>query len=155
MCTVVSPPAREVTVRQIGLVPSTAKIIHPYLSGSRAKVGPGPNMCCSTIAQLPTDYIAITDVPVVVTDSAPLAAVVDFNATLIGMSTPDKSYGEVWERCLMMVSGVISYRIVGGLGVRLAISATLQEYLSFHIMLSPAPPPSHPISGISCILQNY
>ena len=131
-----SPPARKVTVRQIGLVPSTAKIIHPYLSGSRAKVGPGPNMCCSTVAQLPTDNVAIADVPVVITDSAPLAAVVDFNATLVGMSTPNKSYGEVWERYLMMASRVITYRIVGGLGARLATSATLQI-----VITSPTPQP--------------
>ena len=152
MCTVVSPPAREVTVRQIGLVPSTAKIIHPYLSGSGTKVGPGPNMCCTTIAQLPTDHVAIADVPVVVTDSAPLAAVVDFNATLVGMSTPDKSYGKVWERYL---TGVISYKIVGGLGARLARSATLQEYLSFPYNVITSPTPQPPNFSKSCILQNY
>jgi hypothetical protein len=90
-----SPPSREVTVRQIGLVPSTAKIVHPYLSGSLSKVSTRPYMCCSTIAQLPADDVAVVYVPEIVTDSAPLAAVVDLNTTLVGVSTPNKSYGEI------------------------------------------------------------
>ena len=95
MCTVMSPPTREAAIRQVGLIPDTAKIVHPDLSGSLTEVSARPHVCCSTISQLPADDIAITNVPVVVTDCAPLATVVDLNATFVGVSSTHKSYGKI------------------------------------------------------------
>ena len=95
MSTVMGTPAWECAIREVGLIPSTAKVVHPDLSGSLTKVSARPDVRGSAISQLPADDIAIIDVPEVVTDCAPLATVIDFNATFIGVSTTNKSYGKI------------------------------------------------------------
>ena len=95
MSTVMSPPTREATIRQVRLIPSTAKIVHPDLSGSLTKVSTRPHVCSSTISQLPADNVAVVYVPVVITDSAPLATMVDLNTTFVGVSSPNESYGKI------------------------------------------------------------
>ena len=107
--TIMHPPALEFTLVQVRLVPSTAKVVHPNLSRATSKASIGPGLCGSTVPQLPAYNVSIIDVPVIVTDCAPLSTVVDLNTTFIGVisSSIDKTNCQVCKEITYAVSANI------------------------------------------------
>ena len=88
MATIVTAPSTEITLLQVSLVTSTADIVHPDLSTAPAEVMVVgvKGLYSRAVAELTTNNVSIINVPVVITDCAPLTAVVDLNTAFIGVA---------------------------------------------------------------------
>ena len=88
VATVVSPPSSKAAILQARLISSAPDIVHPNLSRPTAKVGATVCMYCSTSeSELSANDCSITDVPVVITDSAPLATMKHLDTALRDTTT--------------------------------------------------------------------
>ena len=88
VATVVYPPSLKSAILQACLISGAPDIVHPNLSRPTAKVGATVCMYCSTSeSELSANDCSVTEVPVVVTDSAPLAAVEHLDTALRDTTT--------------------------------------------------------------------
>jgi len=91
MYTVVLSPSQELTLRNIRLVAITTDVIQPDLASPCPKVRKRKSLKGPIIAQLPADNFSITNVPGIITYSAPCVIVEDFHPTLSSIHATNQS----------------------------------------------------------------
>ena len=83
MATVVCSPASMCTVKQWSFCSAAADVIHP--DRIRSSAIPCTMRCRGRTREtkLTANHMSIIDIPVIITDCAPLAAVINFNSAII------------------------------------------------------------------------
>ena len=96
MMTIVGTPALEGAILQSLLIGTAVDIVHEYLTCSLSKVCTNPPISCSSEAQLSAYNVCVCDVPVVITHSAPLTIMEDFNSTFRVDTSIYKPHNEIY-----------------------------------------------------------
>ena len=96
METVADTPASENTILQSFLFSCAVDVVHESLTASLTKVCKLPCISCSTEAELFAHNVSVCDVPVIITHSAPLTTIVDFNPAFRGDVSINEPHIDIW-----------------------------------------------------------
>ena len=93
MSAIVCPPAIVITLVKAGLQTCTQHVVQPDDAPPLSKLRPGGDTGGVAVPQLMTHHVTIVDVPLVVTDSAPCAVVLDLHTPLAPVGAALQAYG--------------------------------------------------------------
>ena len=87
VCTIMVSPSTMSTVIYMRLTARACQVVHPNWTSTLAVGGATVGSLRSCVAQLPTHYVSIADIPRIVTDCPPLPIIEDFNPSNSSVST--------------------------------------------------------------------